>query len=86
MTKEKIFTPKERAWELINGFKDRLWEKGFEISKPMIKECALHAAGLILPVAKVADGSLPRWVREEYPDELGWEEYWAQVIEEIKNA
>lgn len=79
-------TPNERAWELINGFTEELFEKGHRISKPMMKDCALKAVEFILPIAKETDKIMPRWVKLEYPNELGWEEYWNQVKQEIEKA
>lgn len=49
------------------------------------KQCARIAIDLILPVAQATDKYAPHWLKQEYPDQLGWEEYWQQVKQEIES-
>lgn len=79
--------PKEKAKELIEIFhsKCNITIAGtYTIFKKLAPALALIAVEEVLKVAKATDSYMPSWVRQEYPDQLGWEEYWLEVKKEIE--
>lgn len=76
-------SPKEKSRELIVKYKNMLPRMDYHLLDKTSVECSLIAVEEIKIVAKATDQYMPGWLKQEHPDQLGWEEYWEQVKIEL---
>lgn len=54
-------TPQKKAQQLVNKFTNDLFKNGYIISKPMMKQCASIAAGVLMTKSKLGTADYQYW-------------------------